>query len=118
LLASQRLPPFFLFWKNALQSIEEAVKEAVVAKADISGTVLTFALGLGIGAVAALLLARKSGEDLRGDIADAVNDGAHRVRATAKQVRRRAQEIVDMAAEQVQDAVDAGSNAYNDARKA
>ena len=93
-----------------------------MAKTDISGTVLTFALGLGIGAVAALLLARKSGEDLRGDIADGVNDAAHRVSATAKQVRRRAQEVVDMASEQVKDqvqgAVDAGSNAYNAARKA
>jgi gas vesicle protein len=98
------------------------MKETAVAKADISGTVLTFALGMGIGAAVALLLAPKSGDDLRGDIADAVNDGAHRVRATAKQVRRRAQEIVDMASEQVKDqvqgVVDAGSNAYNDARKA
>jgi len=34
-----------------------------------AGTILTFAMGAAAGAVAALLLAPKTGEELRGDIA-------------------------------------------------
>ena len=40
------------------------------------GTILTFALGAGVGAAAALLLAPKSGEELRGDIVAGATDGA------------------------------------------
>jgi gas vesicle protein len=84
----------------------------------IPETILTFVVGAGVGAVAALLLAPKSGEELRDDIAESVTDGVSQVRATGKDLKRRAQKVVDMARDQVQDAVDAGDSAYNHAKKA
>jgi gas vesicle protein len=81
------------------------------------GTILAFALGAAVGAVAALLLAPKSGEELRGDIADAVNDGAKQVRSAGRNLKQRAQEIVELATDTVQDALDAGGVAYTKAKK-
>ena len=84
----------------------------------LPGTILTFAVGAGIGAAVALLFAPKSGEELRGDIVDGVNDGVNQVRSTGRDLKRRAHKVVDMAKDQVQDAMEAGDNAYNQARKA
>jgi len=85
---------------------------------EIPGTILTFAVGAGIGAAVALLFAPKSGEELRGDIADGVNDSVHQARSTGRDLKRRAQRAVDMAKDQVQDAIDAGDTAYNQAKRA
>ena len=79
-------------------------------------------MGAGVGAVAALLLAPKAGEELRGDIAAGVSDGVDQVRAqvrgTGKDLKRSAQKIVTLAQDQVQDAVEAGQEAYDQAKKA
>jgi gas vesicle protein len=90
----------------------------MMARNHIAETILTFVVGAGIGAVAALLLAPKSGEELRDDITEGVNDGVNQIRATGKELNRRAQKVTDMAREQVQDAVDAADGAYNHAKKA
>ena len=82
------------------------------------GMIFTFILGAGVGAAAALLFAPKSGEDLRASIADGASDGVDQIRATGKQARQRAQKLVDMAKSQVEDAIEAGETAYNQARKA
>lgn len=84
----------------------------------IPGAVLTFAVGAGIGAAIALLFAPKSGEELRGEIADGVHDGASQVRNTGRDLKRRAQKLADSTKEQVHDAIDAGNFAYSHARKA
>jgi gas vesicle protein len=84
----------------------------------IPETVLTFVVGAGIGAAVALLLAPKSGEELRDDITEGLKDGVNQVRTTGKDLKRRAQKVVDMARDQVQDAVDAGDSAYSHAKKA
>jgi len=84
----------------------------------IPGAIATFAVGAGIGAALALLLAPKSGDELRSDIVDGVNDGVNQVRSTGKDLKRRAQKVVDMAKDQVQDAIEAGDNAYNQAKRA
>jgi gas vesicle protein len=81
-------------------------------------TMVTFILGLGVGAVTALLLAPKSGEELRGDIADGVNDRVNQTRNSAKKLGKRAQTFVERANEQIQDAVEAGEHAYSTAKKA
>ena len=55
------------------------------------GTRLTYLLvGAGIGAVVALLFAPKSGQELRGDIADATRKGIDRTREAATQLGERA----------------------------
>jgi gas vesicle protein len=82
------------------------------------GTILTFVLGVSLGAVAALLFAPKAGEELRGDIAEGVSDGINQVRSTGKGLKQRAQKLADLAKDQVQDAIEAGDNAYNQAKKA
>ena len=81
-------------------------------------TILTFVLGAGVGAVTALLLAPKAGEELRADIATGVSDGVNQVRSTAKDLNRRAQKIVALAQDHVQDAMEAGQAAYSQAKKA
>src|SRR5438477_9347077 len=58
---------------------------------DNISTRLTYLLiGGGIGAILALLFAPKSGQELRGDIADATRKGIDRSRETAQQIGQRA----------------------------
>jgi gas vesicle protein len=83
----------------------------------VPGAIATFAVGAGIGAALALLFAPKSGEELRGNIADGVNDGVNQVRSTGRDLKRRAQRAVDVAKDQVQDAIEAGDSAYNQAKR-
>jgi gas vesicle protein len=87
-----------------------------MARFDGSTSVVTFLLGLGVGAVTALLLAPKAGDELREDITDGVNDRVDRVRntvnSTVKKIGKRAQSVVDDANDRIQDAVEAGENAY------
>jgi len=71
----------------------------------ISTPILAFALGAGLGAVVALLLAPKAGEELRDDIAEGVTDGVNQVRSTGRDLKRRAQKLVDVAKDHVQDAI-------------
>jgi gas vesicle protein len=80
-------------------------------------TILTFALGVGVGATAALLLAPKSGEELRVDIADGLRDGVDQVRDAGKDLGRKAKKIVALVQDQVHDAIKTGQDAYNLAKK-
>jgi gas vesicle protein len=83
-----------------------------------TGMFVTFALGLGVGAVAALLLAPKAGRDLRDDIAEGAADRLNQARRTARKIGKQAQTIVDETANQINDAVAAGEIAYNNAKNA
>ena len=59
-------------------------------------TRLTYLLiGGGIGAILALLFAPKSGQELRGDIADATRKGIDKSRETAQELGQRAGEYYD-----------------------
>ena len=63
---------------------------------DSVSTRLTYLLiGGGIGAVIALLFAPKSGQELRGDIADATRKGIDRSREAAQQLGERAGEYYE-----------------------
>lgn len=70
-----------------------------------------FLLGAGLGVAAGMLLAPKSGEELREDVTDRLNEGARRVRAASKSVSRRAQEMANQMQQSVADAADAGLRA-------
>lgn len=61
------------------------------------GTILSFVLGAAAGAVTALLLAPKSGTELRGDIAEGVSDGVNQARGASKNLKHQAQELVNSA---------------------
>jgi gas vesicle protein len=114
---------------------------------DNISTRLTYLLiGGGIGAILALLFAPKSGEELRGDIADATRKGIDRSREAAQQLsdrageyyeatRERASELYSQAAEKagevaktareaaarqsgtVAAAIDAGKKAYQEEKR-
>jgi gas vesicle protein len=83
-----------------------------------AGTILSFVLGAGVGAVAALILAPKTGEELRSDIVAGTRDGADQVRGVGKDLKRRVQQVVAQAHNHVQDAMEAGQDAYSQAKKA
>ena len=89
-----------------------------MSRGNASGTIFTFILGVSVGAVTALLLAPKAGEELRGDIATGVSAVVSHVRSTGKDLNRRAQKIMALAQDHVQDAVEAGQEAYSQAKKA
>ena len=78
-------------------------------------TFFAFFLGASLGIGIGMLLAPKSGEELREDLADQLNEGTRRARAAGKAVSRRVQEIAEQARESVSDMADAGVRA---ARKA
>jgi gas vesicle protein len=114
---------------------------------DSISTRLTYLLiGGGIGAILALLFAPKSGQELRGDIADATKKGIDRSREAAQQLgdrageyyeatRGRAAELYTQAAERVTEvaqtareaaarqtgtltaAIDAGKKAYQEEKR-
>ena len=69
------------------------------AEADLSKQTMCFLLGGVVGAVVALLLAPKSGRELRGDIADATRKGVDRTRETAQVARARAGEYYESASQ-------------------
>ena len=89
-----------------------------MVKENTSRTILTFLLGVSAGAAAALLFAPKAGEELREDIAEAVNDGVNLVSAKGKIIKSQAEKLMDRAQDQVQGAIVAGANAYSRAKNA
>lgn len=65
-----------------------------------ASTKLTYLLvGGGIGAILALLFAPKSGEELRGDIADATRKGIEKGKETAAQLQEKAGEYYEVSRE-------------------
>lgn len=65
-----------------------------------ASTKLTYLLiGGGIGAIVALLFAPKSGEELRGDIADATRKGLEKGKEAAGQIQERAGEYYEVTRE-------------------
>ena len=78
----------------------------------------TFAVGLGVGAVLALLFAPASGEDTRDYISNGVKKGIDDAASTGRRWKRRAQETVDDVKSTVAGAVEAGQEAYRSVRDA
>src|SRR6267142_4804933 len=67
-------------------------------------TRLTYLLiGGGIGAILALLFAPKSGQELRGDIADATRKGIDRSREAAQELQQRAGEYYEVTRDRAAD---------------
>ncbi len=105
------------------------------AEPGLSTQLTCFVLGGTIGAIIALLLAPKSGRELRGDIADATRKGVDRTRETATQLGSKAGEYYDVAAnkagefagaareaatrrgEHLSAAIEAGKQAYTEEKR-
>lgn len=73
--------------------------------------------GVGIGAVAGILLAPQSGADTREWIVGKYDDGIDSVKANVKRTRRRVGDWIDEGQERVTDAVNAGGEALKKAVK-
>ena len=74
-----------------------------------------FFFGVVIGAVVAVFVAPKSGQEMRGDLADKVNQGIRRGKASTRNLVSQATRVADQVeqeVERVKDAVDAGTRAY------
>ena len=67
--------------------------------ASVSSKLTYLIIGGGIGAVIALLFAPKSGEELRGDIADVTRKGIEKGKETAAQLQERAGEYYEVTRE-------------------
>ena len=80
--------------------------------------VVPFLLGAAVGAVAALLFAPKTGEDLRSNIADSVSEGSRRLSAQGKDLQKRVQKAVGQVQDQTREAIDMGEDAYSRAQGA
>ena len=78
----------------------------------------TFAVGIGVGALLALLFAPSSGEETRDYISGSVKKGMDDIASTGKRWTRRAQETVADVKSSVAGAVEAGQEAYRTARNA
>jgi gas vesicle protein len=89
-----------------------------MAKDSKAGTILPFLVGIGIGAAAVLVLAPQAGDELRNNITDAIDDSIDRLKDGTKDFTRRSHGVVETAKEQAQDAVDRGTDAFKQAKKA
>jgi len=78
----------------------------------------TFAVGIGVGALLALLFAPASGEDTREYISSGVKKGIDDAASTGRRWKRRTQETVDDVKSSVVGAVEAGQEAYRSVRDA
>ena len=84
---------------------------------DNGRALVTFMVGAGVGALAALLLSPKTGQQLRDEIGEGASDRINQVRNQVTRVSRKAQGLVDQVTEQVHEAATAGENAYKAAEK-
>ena len=77
-----------------------------------------FAVGIGAGALLAMLFAPASGEETREYLTGTLKQGLDGAASTGKRWTRRAQETVDDVKGKVASAVEAGGKAYRTARDA
>lgn len=84
---------------------------------DNTRALVTFLVGAGVGAAAALLFTTKAGQRLRDEIDESATDGINQVRDKANHVGRRAQRLADRVTKQIHEAATAGENAFKTATK-
>jgi gas vesicle protein len=71
-----------------------------------------FLAGLGVGAVATLMLAPKSGEETQQLLAAKLRGGLDQVASAGKRVRTQVKDLANRGKENVAEALDAGKEAY------
>ena len=81
-----------------------------MSRNDSTGAFFGFLVGIGVGATAVILLGSKRIDQLHDDVIEAVNDGV-------KELRRQAQKTVNTARQKLDEAIDIGADAYNEAKK-
>ena len=81
-----------------------------MSRNDSTGSLLIFLVGIGVGATAVILLGSKRIDQLHDEVIEVINDGV-------KELRRQAQKTVNAARQKLDEAIDIGADAYNEAKK-
>jgi gas vesicle protein len=77
-----------------------------------------FLAGLGVGAVATLMLAPQSGKDTQELVAGKLRSGLDQMASAGKKVRPQVKDLANRGEESVAEAIDAGQEAYEQPRAA
>jgi hypothetical protein len=88
-----------------------------MARNDSAVPFFTFLVGIGVGAAAVILLGSKRIDQLHDDFNDALNDGLDQFRSKTRDLKRQAQRTVASAQQKVQEAINAGADAYDEAKR-
>jgi gas vesicle protein len=78
------------------------------------GPIPMFALGVAVGTALGLLFAQQSGEELREDLSNTVENGVGRIAAKGQGWARQAQDTIDEVKDRIQGATEAGKRAYKE----
>jgi gas vesicle protein len=112
-----------------MKRLSEIKGGKMVRESGVSKAVLSFAVGLGVGAALGILFAPRSGEETRDYLVGGAQDVADNLLTTARDAAddafsrgrkftRRAKQTLDDVAEQVKGAADEGERAYTRAKGA
>jgi hypothetical protein len=82
-----------------------------------TGSLLTFLVGIGVGAAAVILMGSKRVDQLHDEVSEVLNDGLDQVRSKTKDIGRQAEKTVNAAQQKMQEAINAGAEAYSDAKR-
>jgi gas vesicle protein len=92
-------------------------QELNMSRNNSTGALLTFLVGVGVGAAAVILMGSKRVDELHDEVSEVLNDGLDQFRNKTKDIRRQAEKTVNAAQQKVQEAINAGADAYSDAKR-
>jgi hypothetical protein len=81
-----------------------------MSRNDSTGAFFSFLVGIPVGATAVILLGSKRIDQLRDEVIEVINGGV-------KELRRQAQKTVNAARQKLDEAIDIGADAYNEAKR-
>jgi gas vesicle protein len=87
-----------------------------MSRTNWEGTATGVVIGLGVGVALGMLLAPKSGQETRDQIAGTVREGLDNALAKGQDLANRAQQTLDDARDHVKEAASAGEQAYRKAK--
>jgi len=82
-----------------------------------TGSFFAFLVGIGVGAAVVMLLDSERVGQLHDEISDVLNDSLDQVRKKTKDLRRQTQKAVNTAQQKMQELIDAGTDAYGEAKR-
>lgn len=82
-----------------------------------TGSLFTFLVGVGVGAAAVILMGSKKVDELHEEVSEVLNDGMDQFRNKTKDIRRQAEKTVSAAQRKMQEAINAGAEAYGEAKR-
>ena len=88
-----------------------------MARNNSTGSLLTFLVGVGVGAAAVILMGSKRVDELHDEVSEVLNDGMDQLRNKTKGIRRQAEKTVNAAQQKMQEAINTGADAYSEAKR-